>query len=336
LDQMVEVRRAPRVGKKSAGALAAGSVFHTLCEVHYTPDVLKDQPLRGTDGNPVLRTTADVVAWYLERAEAKAIDEAVRGFEAYLEHHLRALHGGAFRVLGSPEVDVSSTVSYGGQTARYQSQADLVIVTDDGVAAVEHKFLSSASKFVLERYAMSGQMSGHALAWNSDPARVAKHGRMNAVLLNLGFKSGKPRAHREWVAVTVPRQRQYAQIVVAAGRKVDTLLEAHAKARPGAARAANWPKLGSLYGLCDGVGGRCEYRHLCHDGADVVKPLYQITEAGQKQAEADGVVKVDPLTPTWHLDEPMPLPVEKAVEVVDRGSWTDPAMDAFLNQPLED
>ena len=333
LSQMAGVRLAPRVADKLPGALAAGSVFHTLCEVYYTPLVFLDQPLRGTDGHPVLSSVEDVLAWYADRAEAKAIDEARESFDAYREHHLRARDGGGFMVLGLPEVDVNADVSYGGQSTRYQTQVDLIVQLGSGeVAAVEHKLLSTASRFVLDRYTMSGQMVGHALAWNSRPDLVQKHGRMSTVILNLAFKKGKTRAHRESLFIRPSQQRQYAQSVVALGRKVDALLTAHSAARPGGARAAVWPKLGHVMGLCDGVGGKCEFRHICHTHSDTIPPLYQITENARERVIADGFVKVDPLTPCWVPDAPPPRPVEQAVQMNAWGSATDPEMDAFLNQ----
>lgn len=333
LNQMLGVRLAPKVDNKLPGALAAGSVFHTLCEVYYTPPVFRDQPLRGTDGSPVLQSTDDVLEWYADRAEAKAIDEARESFDAYCEHHRRMRDGGALAVIGLPEVDVNAIVSYGGQESRYETQADLIVALGDGsVAAVEHKLLSTASRFVLDRYTMSGQMVGHALAWNSRSDLVARHGPMTSVVLNIAFKKGRTRAHRESIFVPHGVQRQYAQSVVALGQKVDALLTAHHKARPGAARAAVWPKLGHVLGLCDGVGGKCDYRHVCHTHSDVVSPLYQITEAGRKRAEQDGCVKVDPLTPEWRADPPAARPIERAVQMSEWGSTTDPEMAAFFNQ----
>ena len=306
LGQILGIRSSPTGDFSSSGPLGAGSVFHTLQEVWNMPEHHVGRPLRGTDGMPVLTTPEEVVDYYLDtvRFAPSAIVEAKKAFDSYVEEYglddvVKA------NVVDRPEPNINA--HFGPEEGcPYSAQIDLVIKHPSGrkeVCSVEHKLLKSLQPKTIPFYGKSGQIIGQAATWNARQDLVDKFGPMMYVWINISFKSGRQKHHREKIFIPLDRQREFVKSVRATNKIIDTMLAEYYTARKIGRRdliEAVWPKLGMARSKCVGLTRTCRYIHVCTAHKDAVDGvLYQITESGRRRAEEDGLVLVDSDIKTW-------------------------------------
>ncbi len=307
--QMLEIRRRSQNGQES-GALAAGKVFHTLMEVHYTPDRYKGTPLPGTDGNPSLTTADEVRDWYLSRNfDTEAVCEAMDAYARYLIDRGRDPEI-ADRIVFRPEPNVEGdlrdlfppfTRKLMSQPIPYAAQFDAVIRNPangpKGVISVEHKLLSGFYPNTLKSYLASGQLVGQCAVWNSRADLVEKFGPMEQVMLNLAFKRPSKTnpiyTHRTVLFIPRDWQLNYVKAVRAETARLEQMLadDAHDQRQPTPMGAALWPQSGLVHGECVQMTYNCEFLEACQDNA-VEPELYQITEAGKARAAREKAVQV--------------------------------------------
>ena len=303
LSQFGGVEPVPSGTFVAEGKLAMGQIFHTAMEVFYTPDRHKGKPLRGTDNNPIIDTIDDVWAYYLDQGYAPStVTVAKEGVQRYLDEYGDDVEIRS-RVLNRPEFDVHADfgpILDRGTNPRqipYSAQLDLLVKDPygDGVAGVEHKFLADFRPLMLQFYTKSGQIAGQAASWNARADYVKQYGPMNRILMNLVFKGGKTRVHREWAYVPATRQMTYIRAVAAQTDQLELTMRQYRAARDaGDSRGVErcWPKLGMLRQQCVDIAFSCKYLQVCeNDRVDGL--LYQITDAGKNRLTEDGVVKVD-------------------------------------------
>ncbi len=283
------------------GALASGSVFHTLMEVRYMPEACRNLPLRGTDFNPVLPDETAVIDWYLNRRQyaAAAVDTAYQAYLRYKEHYDSRGDEITKLVWDRPEPNFSLDV---GEGQVYEAQYDAIIrhPTMKGVCAVEHKLLAQMRAGTISQYAHSGQLIGQVMIWNGNKELVAEYGPMVEVWLNLAFKKGKLAAHRERLAIPARRVHEYKAVVREMGRRADSLMNQYRHTissivDPGERAIMmkrHFMRDGMAQSQCVEFWGTCRYLDLCE--TEVVSPeLYRIEDpAAVAQAARDGVVKV--------------------------------------------
>lgn len=305
--QILELRRRSATGQQS-GPLAAGKVFHSLLELHYTPARAKGTPMPGTDGNPALRTPDEVRDWYLDQNfDAAAVCEAYEAYQRYLLDR-GADDEIASRIVGRPEPNVEGDLRDLLNNKRlrkipYAAQFDAVIRNPPngpkGVISVEHKLLATYSYNTLKSYLASGQLIGQCAVWNSRADLVEMHGPMDQVMLNLTFKrpSKENPVYTHRTTLYVPREWQiaYAKAVGKETAKLEALLRQQRKddteAKPKG--AALWSQSGMVHGDCVQWNFSCDYVEICQDGS-VEPELYQITEAGRARAARETGVRVSP------------------------------------------
>lgn len=306
LAQMLEIRRRSHTGMVS-GPLAAGSMFHTLMEVHYTSAKYRGQPLPGTDGNPSGLVDADTVRdWYLSHNyDPEAVCEAQEAYTRYVMDRGEDLEVAA-RLIGRPEPNVEGDLrDLFGKVKMpkipYAAQYDAVIKNPadgpKGVIAVEHKLLAYFQPNTVRNYLSSGQLIGQCAVWNSRADLVEKFGPMEQVMLNLTFKrpskTNPISTHR--TVLFIPRQWQldYAYAVAAETRKLTTFLrnDKRDQKKQEPRGAAAWPQSGMVHGECVQLTHNCEFLDICQTG--MVEPeFYQITENGRVRAARETVVQV--------------------------------------------
>lgn len=320
INQFLGVRRKPDPNGED-GYFAAGSLWHTLMEVFYTPPQHKGKPLPGTDGNPAgLMTPEDVLQWGLEGKYAPSVVAQVKqGWQRYVYHYKDDMDLRS-RVVGRPEPDVRGDFRHpqSPYAVPYDTGLDLVVRSRGrkSVWFVEHKFLGQFGAQTLTSYRNSGQVIGQVANWNSRPDLVERFGPAEGVMMNITLKrASPPHTQREDLFVPVSAQNAYRAAVRAMTTTLNGLLHADREAeRPAkAARAAGrepsasarakvaqaksrcWSKLGMATGECAPlVGAACPYLHVCSDGDKVAPELYQITEAGRQRAIDDGIIEVPP------------------------------------------
>lgn len=306
-NQILELRRRSMNGQPS-GPLASGKVFHSLLELHYTPQRLRGTPLPGTDGNPSPRTPEEVRDWYLNlNYDAASVCEAYEAYQRYVldrgvDEEITA------RLVGRPEPNVEGDLRDLLNNKRmrkipYAAQYDAVIRNPPdgpkGVISVEHKLLATYSYNTLKSYLSSGQLIGQCAVWNSREDLVELFGPMTQVMLNLTFKRPSKEnpvyTHRTTLYVPMEWQLAYARAVSKETAKLETLMRQMRKddASPHPKGAALWPQSGMVHGECVQWSFSCDYVEICQDGA-VEPELYQITEAARARAATETGVRVSP------------------------------------------
>lgn len=307
--QRVGLRNKP-IHAGITGPKGAGSAFHAMMEVHYTPAWAKGRGLPGTDGHPILDSIPAACDWLVDAGglAPSAVSAAYDAYKGYiLEWGERdEIHEG---LIGRPEPNINADLS-NLLPARerkgpipYSTQYDGVMRVVAGVAIVEHKLLTTVDTGTVDRYRASGQMLGHCAAWNARPDLVEKHGPMTRVLLNLTTKSDtKRKFHREVLFVPLPLQLEYVRTIQRLEEERKRLVALDTAATTPVEKRAVWAKLGQLWDQCvPWAGSPCDFLNVCTSG-EASSLLYQIAEPLRARALADGVVKYDPAMTTYTVE----------------------------------
>ena len=317
LSQMLQIRLGPGpTGWR--GALNTGKLFHSLMELHYKRLLAKRKGrpynrrfrLSGTDGQPLCKTTAEVVDYYASQAYSEeTLNHGLAAFKRYLFGWPEAKDPLAKQMIavekdihGDLRALLPKDIAKDAPPLPYDAQYDGIAIAESGkgVVSVEHKALAAFSGGTLFMYLNSGQVVGQCAVWNSCADLVERYGPMDSVWINIAFKDGKPNrpVHRESLHIPRSWQREYAEALLARTSDLEVTLQAYdaaQKAAPAARRAAvgrAWPKHGMFNGECVDLTRSCEFQRICFEN-DRVPDLYQITDAGRERAERDGLVRLE-------------------------------------------